>query len=132
MDDHYALLSDIEAFCRDDRTGTAVREIRKMSQQRPIRESPPDDRNTDHSEASSSTEAGDLSFDDLPFAGPTPPDQAPFVHELQERAEQASHEPSAENTVETFERWSPRIQVLCIMGGSALCWAVILAPFLLF
>ena len=34
--------------------------------------------------------------------------------------------------VETFERWSPRVQVLCIMGGSALCWAVILAPFLLF
>ncbi len=107
-----------------------------MSQQGPIRESPRDDRNTDHSEASADTGAGELSFDDLPFAGPAPPGQAPFVHELQERAEQASHEPSAENTVEgdveTFERWSPRVQVLCIMGGSALCWAVILAPFLLF
>jgi hypothetical protein len=33
---------------------------------------------------------------------------------------------------ETVERWSPRVQVLCIMGGSALCWAVIVAPFLLF
>ncbi len=98
-----------------------------MSQQGPIREPPRDDRNIDPSEASSDAEAGELSFDDLPFAGPAQPDEAPFVHKLQERAENA-----ADRDVETIERWSPRVQVLCIMGGSALLWAVILAPFLLF
>ncbi len=107
-----------------------------MSQQGPIRELPPDDRSTEHSETSSDAEAGELSFDDLPFTGSAPPDQAPFVHELQERAEKAGHEPSPkkadDGTVETIERWPPPVQVLCIMGGSALCWAVILAPFLLF
>ena len=79
-----------------------------MSRQGPIRESPRDDQNIDRSEAPSDAEAGELSFDDLPFARAAEPDQAPFVHELQERAEQASHQPSAENTVdgdgETFER----------------------------
>ena len=114
-----------------------MREIRRMSQQEEIPDPPPqEDRNIDRAEASSDAEAGELSFDDLPFAGPARPDEAPFVHKLQERAENAVHEPSAENAadgdVETIKRWSPRVQVLCIMGGSALLWAVILAPFLLF
>ena len=122
---------------KDDRRGNAVREIRRMSQKEKIPEPPPrDDRNIDSSEASSDAEAGELSFDDLPFAGPARPDEAPFVHKLQERAENAVNEPSAESAadgdVETIERWSPRVQVLCIMGGSALLWAGILAPFLLF
>ncbi len=120
----------------DDRTGNAVRGIRRMSHQGPIRETPPDDRNTDHSETSSDAEAGEISFDEVPFAGAARTDQAPFVHELQERAEKAGQEPSPKNaadgSVESIERWPPRIQALCIMGGSALCWAVILAPFLLF
>ncbi len=107
-----------------------------MSQQEKIPESPREDRNIDRSEASSDAEAGELSFDDLPFAGSARPDEAPFVHKLQERAEAAVNEPSAENAAdgefETIERWSPRVQVLCIMGGSALLWTVILAPFLLF
>ena len=99
-----------------------------MSQQDPIREpSPRDDRNIDRAEASPDAETGELGFDDLPFAGAARPDEAPFVHKLQERAENA-----ADRDVETIERWSPRVQALCIMGGSALCWAVILAPFLLF
>ncbi len=112
---------------RDDRKGNAVREIRRMSQRGPIREPPRDDRNIDRSEASSDAEAGELSFDDLPFAGPARPDEVPFVHKLQERAEN-----SADRNVETIKRWSPRVQVLCIMGASALLWAGILAPFLLF
>ena len=107
-----------------------------MSQQEKIPELPREDRNIDRAEASSDAEAGELSFDDLPFAGPARPDETPFVLKLQERAEAAVNEPSAENAAdgefETIERWSPRVQVLCIMGGSALLWAVILAPFLLF
>ncbi len=108
-----------------------------MSQQGPIREPPPrDDRNIDRTEAPSDVETDQLGFDDLPFASPARPDEAPFVHKLQERAENAVNVPSAETAadgdVETIERWSPRVQLLCIMGGSALCWAVILAPFLLF
>lgn len=112
-----------------------------MSQQGPIREPPQEDRKVDSAEASSDAEAGEISFDDLPFAGRARDDEAPFVHKLQERAETASHDPAAQNTAqknaadmeaETIERWSPRVQMLCIMGGSALCWAVILTPFLLF
>ena len=95
-----------------------------------------DDEAIDRDEDSADAEAGQLSFDDLPFANPTGSGRAPFVRELQKRAETSVHEPAAadatDRDVETIERWSPRVQVLCIMGGSALCWAVILAPFLLF
>ncbi len=108
-----------------------------MSQREPNQEPPPrDDEAIDRDEDSSDAEAGELSFDDLPFANPTGSGRAPFVRELQKRAETAVHEPAAadatDGDVETIERWSPRVQALCIMGGSALCWAVILAPFLLF
>ena len=95
-----------------------------------------DDEAIDRDEDFSDAEAGEFSFDDLPFANPTGSGRAPFVRELQKRAETSVHEPAAaaatDRDVETIERWSPQVQVLCIMGGSALCWAVILAPFLLF
>jgi hypothetical protein len=113
-----------------------------MSQQGPIREPPPqEDRKIDGAETSSDAEAGKISFDELPFAGRGRDGEAPFVHKLQERAESASHAPTEQNTThkntadsadQAIERWSPRVQMLCIMGGSALCWAVILTPFLLF
>jgi hypothetical protein len=118
-----------------------------MSQQGPIREPPPqEDRKIDSAETSSDAEAGELSFDDLPFAGRARDGKAPFVHKLQERAEGAIHAPADQNAThkntaqkntadsgeEAIERWSPRVQMLCIMGGRALCWAVILMPFLLF
>ena len=105
--------------------------------QREKNQGPPrrDDEAIDRDEDSAEAETGQLSFDDLPFANPTGSGQAPFVRELQKRAETSVHKPAAaaaDGDVETIERWSPRVQVLCIMGGSALCWAVILAPFLLF
>ena len=108
-----------------------------MSQHEPIREQPRrDDESIDRAEESSDVEAGELSFDDLLVAKPEPPDEAPFVRKLQERAETALDEPSAEaaadGDVETVERWPRPVQVLCIMGGSAFCWALILTPFLLF
>ena len=108
-----------------------------MSQREKNQEPPrQDDEAIDRDEDFSDAEAGEFSFDDLPFANPTGSGRAPFVRELQKRAETSVHEPAAadatDRDVETIERWSPRVQVLCIMGGSALCWAVILAPFLLF
>jgi len=113
-----------------------------MSQQGPIREPPPqEDRKIDSAETSSDAEAGELSFDDLPFAGRARDGKAPFIHKLQERAEGAIHAPGDQNAThkntadsgeEAIERWSPRMQMLCIMGGRALCWAVILTPFPLF
>ena len=105
---------------------------REKNQEPPRRDDEAIDRDEDFSDA----EAGEFSFDDLPFANPTGSGRAPFVRELQRRAETSVHEPATadatDRDVETIERWSPRVQVLCIMGGSALCWAVILAPFLLF
>lgn len=108
-----------------------------MSQHDPIENQPrPDDKSIDRAENSQDTEPGELSFNDLARARPDAPDATPFVHKLQERVEAALREPSAEadpdDDAETIERWPRQVQFLCIMGGSALCWAVVLAPFLLF
>ena len=103
--------------------------------------SPRDDEKIDRgappsNEDTSEEESGELSFDDLPLAKPGPPAETPFVHELQERVRAALEEPSTktepDDDVEQIDRWPPPVQFLCIMGGSALCWAVILTPFLLF
>lgn len=108
-----------------------------MSQHDPIGDQPRrDDDGIGRAENSQDTESGELSFDDLARARPGPPDATPFVHALQERVEAALGEPSAgeaaDDDAETVERWPRQVQFICIMGGSALCWAVILAPFLLF
>jgi hypothetical protein len=98
--------------------------------------SPRDDESIDRGEDSSEIESGELSFDDLPLTKPQRPDATPFVHELQKRVQAALHEPATEHDpdedIEKIERWPRPVQFLCIMGGSALCWAVILTPFLLF
>ncbi len=101
---------------------------------------PPRGEETEPREASRSEPEGELGFDDLPLAGKGRADGTPFIHTLQKRAGSALDGPAAEAAPddaidgddETVERWSPRVQLLCIMGGSALCWAVIVAPFLLF
>ncbi len=108
-----------------------------MSQHDPIEDQPRrDDKSIDRAENSQDTESGELSFDDLARTRPDAPDATPFVHKLQERVEAALREPASEEVSdddpETIERWPRPVQFLCIMGGSALCWAVILAPFLLF
>jgi hypothetical protein len=111
-----------------------------MAQYDPIPDPPrPEDRNDDHAETQSESETGELSFDDLPFALHGSADDTPFVRKLQERVETALRESEGESPdaairaaeSEEIQPWSPRIQALCIMGGSALCWAVILTPVLL-
>lgn len=108
-----------------------------MSKQEQIHE-PPRRREEDAERraAAQSEHQGELSFDDLPLASPGRRDETPFVHKLQERAGAALDGPSADDApdpdVETFERWPPRVQALCIVGGGALCWGLVLAPFLLF
>lgn len=115
-----------------------------MSQHEQVPEPPRGAESTEPREASRSEPEGELSFDDLPLAGKGRADQTPFVHTLQKRAgsaldaaapdeaAEAAPDDVTEADFETIERWSPRVQLLCIMGGSALCWAVIVAPFLLF
>ena len=108
-----------------------------MSQHDRIEEQPGrDDASVDRADDSPDTEAGELSFDDLAMPAPGQREETPFVHELQERAGSALDEPAAgkapDNDAAPSERWPRPVQFLCIMGGSALCWAVILAPFLLF
>ncbi len=99
---------------------------------------PPERReeDTERRAAAQSEHQGELSFDDLPLASPGPRDETPFVHKLQERAGAALDGPSPDNApdpnAETFERWPPPVQALCIIGGGALCWGLVLAPFLLF
>ncbi len=108
-----------------------------MSQHDRIEEQPRrDDNSVDRAEDSSEIEAGELSFDDLARPAPGQREETPFVHELQERAGSALDEPTAgevpDGDTAPAERWPRPVQFLCIMGGSALCWAVVLAPFLLF
>jgi hypothetical protein len=65
------------------------------------------------------------------------------VGDLQSRVEAAFLPPPAESETKAQatpipaeepepERWSPRIQFAAIFGGSALGWALILTPFLVF
>ena len=110
-----------------------------MSMNGPIRDNaPPDEERAGRPEPESEAQAGELSFEDLPLAKPRRPDETPFVHKLQERVQAALQEPEHESAaateaeVENIKRWPLQVQVLCIMGGSALCWGVILAPFVLF
>lgn len=110
-----------------------------MSQNGPIREEKPRDEEIaggSESVPESRGPAGELSFDDLPHTRPRPPDETPYVHKLQERVAAALDDVRAEvasdGAAETIERWPLQVQALCILGGSALCWAVILTPFLLF
>ncbi len=72
-----------------------------MSRKKPIQELPRrDDEAIDRAQESSDAEAGELSFDDLPFAKRARPGEAPFVHELQKRAESSVNEPAARDTVD--------------------------------
>ena len=64
---------------------------REKNQEPPRRDDEAIDRDEDFSDA----EAGEFSFDDLPFANPTGSGRAPFVRELQKRAETSVHEPAA-------------------------------------
>lgn len=108
-----------------------------MSQQEQSHE-PPNRReeNAERRADPRSEDQGELSFDDLPLASPGRRDETPFVHKLQQRAGAALEGPSPDNApdpdAETFERWPPPVQALCIIGGGALCWGLVLAPFLLF
>jgi hypothetical protein len=57
--------------------------------------------------------------------------EAAFLHP-EPRSETAAQAPPLPLEDQEPERWSPRIQFAVIFGGSALGWALILTPFLVF